>query len=69
MRFVEMFSYDSYETKLYVAGNSGSQGYVYRLYLDDSGDLTQPTEYQKEVVEKVGPFSEIVDMEYLLKDY
>ena len=69
MRFVDMFSYDSYETKLYVAGNSGSKGYVYRLYLDDSGDLTEPSEYQQEVVEKVGPFDEIVDMEYLLKDY
>lgn len=69
MRFVDMFSYDSYETKIYVAGNSGKEGYLYRLFLDDSGDLTQPTEYQKEVVEKVGPFSEIVDMEYLLKDY
>ena len=69
MRFKELFSYDSYETKLYAAGNSGSNGYVYRLYLEASGDLTQPTSDQPNVVEKEGPFREIVDMEYLLKDY
>lgn len=68
MRFTGMLcSYDF--TTLFVSARKGDQHYVYRLYVDSSGDLAQPTTFRPEPVQQVGPYPEIVNMEMLFKNY
>lgn len=68
IRFTGMHCNYDFAT-LYVSARKGDKDYVYRLYVTSSGDLSQPTTARPEVVQKVGPYPEIVNMEMLFKNY
>ncbi|MEG2341106.1 MAG: PKD-like family lipoprotein [Odoribacter sp.] len=68
MRFISMVSNLNF-SQLFVSGNKNGVGYMYRMYMDASGDLTEPSTSRPEVIQQVGPFREIKNMEILFKDY
>lgn len=69
MRFGELYSIDKYDGNIYAYANSGDKGYFYRIYANAAGELASPSETRPIPWDKVGPYANITEMEYLLKDY
>ena len=69
MCFIEMYNYSQYDHNIFAAGNSGNDGYLYNISIEESGDVSLPEDDEDEVITRNGPFERIVDIEYLLKDY
>lgn len=68
-RFVKLFHKDKYSYTLFAAANRGTTGTFFRFMLDGSGNLTQPSDFLPQPWEEVGPYSEIVDMQYKYRDF
>ena len=75
---VEMHIKDSYAYMMFVALNKGDKGYVYRFWIRSNGMTQDPVEglfpLSKEdnmtvPYEAMGPYDEIVDMEYKTKTW
>ena len=64
-----MYNYSQYDHNIFAAGNSGNDGYLYNISIEESGDVSLPEDDEDEVITRNGPFERIVDIEYLLKDY
>ena len=75
---VEMHTKDAYAYMMFIALNKGDKGYVYRFWISSNGMPQVPAEglfplpKEDDMIvpyEAMGPYDEIVDMEYKSKTW
>ena len=67
MRFVKIYYRDKDEAEVVFAGNSGDEGHFYRIKVDYTGRLAEPTEKEPEPFKSYRGFGKVKDFVYKYK--